>query len=261
MTEQKMALIDKDLLLRLLGRVNPRPPINPELREMGRAERELDDVISRKASSNQAKEIGHIISKHNFHKTNYENTPEGPPTLTRHLPTSSILDDAWASKTVDATPEKFQRNARSLLDHIKNSGRLGWDRDGQFVTDGKVLRGTNILDLVHSVVRPRRTSGPPEGAAEFLAALEAVNTPRELIQNAQVVRKKLNKQPIIKRSKLDLYRRVISTPLLKKKKKRPDADATPGAAERTLVGTPDASASPTTPFFSAHKSWERIKDN
>ena len=39
---EQLALIDKDLLLKLLGRDAPQPPANPFLREMGRAENELD---------------------------------------------------------------------------------------------------------------------------------------------------------------------------------------------------------------------------
>ena len=254
---EKLALVDKDQLLRLLGRVNPQPPPDPSLREMGRAESELDEVLSRDASSNQVKEIGHIIAKHNFHKTNYENEPQGPPMLTRHLPTSSVVDDSWAAKTVDATPGKFQRNARSLLEHIKNSGRVSWDKDGQLVADGTVLQGTNILDLIHSVVRPRRAFDLPKGAAEFLAALDRVNTPRELVQNAHNVRKKLNMRPPKKESKHPPARKVTiaesaSTPVTtragRKKKWLKLGDA------------PNAAAPPPPLSFPAHESWARIRD-
>ena len=184
-------MIDKDLLLRLLGRVNPQPPPNPYLREMGRAEAELDAEISQKPTSKRTKRIGNIIAKHNFHRINYEDTPQGPPLLSQAAPQPDAVLDPWSGKILETMPTKYQAPAKALLDHIKNSSRVRWGSDGQIFTDGNVIKGTNIYDLVHSLVRLRPTHTPPHGSAEFLKALESINAPTELMVNASNLKKKL----------------------------------------------------------------------
>ena len=252
---EKLALIDKDLLLRLLGRTNPQPPINTSLRELSRAESELDDVISKSASPTQVKEIGNIITKRNFHKSNYENVPQSPPILTQAVQKSGVEDDPWASNTIETAPDKFQRNTKSLLEHIKKSGRLQWGQDGRLIKDGRVIPDTNILDLVHSLVRPRPTLRPPTGFAEFLETLQSTNVPRELMLNADNILKKLNKNVSKKKSKQGPPSRAPSfeespppTPTASRKKRR----------KRTRV-TDDA-----TPFstpLSTRKKWMSIEDD
>ena len=87
-------------------------------------------------------------------------------------------------KILNATPGRFQRTTKILLDHIKGSNKMNWDRAGRLVIDRAVVEGRNVLDLVHSVTRPRKIA-TPAGADVFLKTLAEINTPTELVHNAK----------------------------------------------------------------------------
>ena len=94
---EKLALIDKDLLLKLLGRVNPQPPINPSLRELSRVEDKLSETLTQGPTSSQAGMVGNLISKHDFHKANFEKSNlvnPTPPPRRRGLRCRKVLEKA-----------------------------------------------------------------------------------------------------------------------------------------------------------------------
>ena len=64
---------------------------------------------------------------------------------------------------------------------------MGWDASGRLVVDGVPVENTNVLDLVHSVTRPRKVAAPA-GAHIFLKTLAEINTPTELVPNAKFLR-------------------------------------------------------------------------
>ena len=261
---EQLALIDKDLLLRLLNRDAPQPPANPFLREMGRAENELDAELSKKPSSLQPKKVANIIAKRSFHKANYEGTPQLPAILNKTLPQSEEKSDPWTARILSAMPDKYQRASKALLDHITNSGRLQWGADGQIIQNGNVIKGSNIFDLVHSLTRLRPSQQPPHGAAEFLEALQSINVPQELIVNATNIKKKLKTGKAISRRRKQTppaeqfsdsdASEATPIPVRRKKKTRarsPDIDLTPFSTPQSI---------PTTAKKLSVKKWQRLKD-
>ena len=106
----KLALIDKDLLLRLLSKnvdTNPTPPANPILREM----RHINDNISTTLESEdapaqiQTQKVNELLSKHdNFHQK-FEN--QQPAVTTQNRSFSVSNGDVWFEKVLDATPGRF----------------------------------------------------------------------------------------------------------------------------------------------------------
>ena len=188
MAADKLALIDKDLLLRLLGRAKPTPPADPTLRELEHIDEAREEVLSQPimAAPNKVKTISNLISDHRTHKQKYENQTTRPPIAIRN-PTSSEESDEWQQKTLDAAPGRFQRATNSLMNHIRRSGRLDWNVSGQVIKDGQVIEGSNILDLVHAVTRPRKIR-PPPGAKIFVNTLNEINTPHELMINAKAMK-------------------------------------------------------------------------
>ena len=109
---------------------------------------------------------------------------EPPP-----LPEQAYAQDRWYAKTVDAMPPSLRQKAAHLLDHIKSTENIQWDRDGRIVIDNVTLAGTNVLDLVHGATRQRKNQPTPSGARQFLEALDKSNTPKELVPNAAALRK------------------------------------------------------------------------
>ena len=86
-------------------------------------------------------------------------------------------------------PVSLRQKAINLLDHIKSTKNIQWDRDGRIVIDNVTLAGTNVLDLVHGATRQRKHQPTPSGARQFLEALDKSNTPNELLPNATALRK------------------------------------------------------------------------
>ena len=192
----KLALIDSDLLLRLLDKRVDRasPPDHPILREMSTIDRQMHGALNDPDLSDLAKsqKINSLLSKHDTFSRQFENQP--PPTVAVQpaREDSERQDrDHWYSKIVDSMPATIKHKARNLLDHIRTSKNLQWDRDGRIVIDDVTVPGSNVVDLVHGLTRMRKTHSAPEGSSQFLEALDKINTPKELVPNADAIRKKI----------------------------------------------------------------------
>ena len=189
----KLALIDSDLLMKLLDRHVDRaaPPANPILREMNTIDNQMRGTLDSPSLSalSKSQKINSLLAKHDNFSRQYENQP--PPTVAVQPPDNPEQQDQdyWYSKTVNSVPNKLQKKAKDLLDHMKASKKIQWDRDGRVVVDNETVPNTNILDLVNSVTRHRTSVAPPTGSQQFLAALDQIYTPRELMPNADSIRK------------------------------------------------------------------------
>ena len=195
----KLSLIDTELLLKLLDkRLNsappalPMPPPHPILREMSAIDDKMQGALADPGLSDLSKsqKINSLLSKHDNFTRQFENQP--PPTVSLEpppLPERAYAQDRWYAKTVDAMPPSLRQKAAHLLDHIKSTENIQWDRDGRIVIDNVALAGTNVLDLVHGATRQRKNQPTPSGARQFLEALDKSNTPKELVPNAAALRK------------------------------------------------------------------------
>ena len=195
----KLSLIDTELLLKLLDkRLNsappalPMPPPHPILREMSAIDDKMQGALADPGLSDLSKsqKINSLLSKHDNFTRQFENQP--PPTVSLEpppLPERTYTQDRWYAKTVDAMPPSLRQKAAHLLDHIKSTENIQWDRDGRIVIDNVALEGTNVLDLVHGATRQRKNQPTPSGARQFLEALDKSNTPKELVPNAAAFRK------------------------------------------------------------------------
>ena len=190
-----MALIDADLLVRLLNRIpqagQHQPPVNPVLSELNSIDGRLSAELADRGEDPtfKLKKINEMLTHHNTHADHYQKTPVGPPlkTFQPQPPTtqpqpSSI--DKWETTSIDALPKTHQRSGKALFELIKNSGgKLSWNEQGQLLKEGRIIENSNIFDLVHAVTRQRKRV-PPPGSQDFVSALNELNTPAELMANA-----------------------------------------------------------------------------
>ena len=217
----KLALIDSELLLKLLDRHADRasPPANPILREMNTIDSQMQGTLHDPKLSDLAKsqKINSLLTKHDNFTKQFQNQPPPLVAVENTQDPDQLQQDHWYTKIVNSVPQTLQLKAKSLLDHIKDSKNMQWDRDGRLVINGTTLSNTNMLDLIHGVTRQRKTQPTPTGAGEFLDALAKINTPNELVPNAAALRKSERKRRV--REMSDVSEEHV-TPSRSKKKKR-----------------------------------------
>lgn len=83
---------------------------------------------------------------------------------------------------IEAIPKMFKKKAQMLLRRLESSNDVSWDERGVVTIKGNVILGSNIIDLVSDVVRPRKTSNPL-GWTQFTSFLKEINIPKEFISN------------------------------------------------------------------------------
>lgn len=54
--------------------------------------------------------------------------------------------------------------------------------------NGKEVAGSNIVDILHGIVRARRTDRQPTGWIEVMGALKEANVPKEYVSNPTALR-------------------------------------------------------------------------
>ncbi|KAK7576268.1 hypothetical protein V9T40_012554 [Parthenolecanium corni] len=85
---------------------------------------------------------------------------------------------------ISTYPASMQKNAERLLNWIKRSNaHISWDENGIVKIKGYVINGSNIIDLIGDLMRPRKTANPPIGISTFIQTLRETNVPEELIGN------------------------------------------------------------------------------
>ena len=128
-------------------------------------------------------------------------------------------------------PKTFRQPAKVLMSKLKKHSKvIKWDPITNEVTlHGKVLRGSNILDLVGDVLRSRKST-PPMHSDIFLKTLANLNMPEEFVKNKYRISKFRSYkqrdevdggQPAKRRPKerFNSTKRYLNTPLKKKQYK------------------------------------------
>ena len=78
-------------------------------------------------------------------------------------------------------PKTLSLKTAVLLNLMHASNRISWDPTGVVSIDNNVVPGSNIIDLVHDVVRKRKNPRNPVGIHTFKQFLHEINIPKELI--------------------------------------------------------------------------------
>ena len=219
----KLALIDPDLLVRLLNErrnANPTPPANPTLREIGRIDNDMRTLLTdtKGDASTRLKKYNELLTEYDTQTDNFNKTPLGPPMrlAEESRPPRADNPDRWVDFTIDSLPKTFKRTGELLMRHIKKSGdKLGWDAQGRVVYDGVAIPDSNIVDLINSVVRKRKGVPAPAGTEAFASALTELNTPAELAPGRSTTVERTSKRSAKKKGRqmdLSSYEPQDATP-------------------------------------------------
>ena len=82
---------------------------------------------------------------------------------------------------LDTVPKSLRAKARRLMEHLKRN--VAWNDRGELLHEGVPIAGSNAVDLVHDLLRKRKTYAPM-GWRSLAKQLRTVNIPMELIGNA-----------------------------------------------------------------------------
>ncbi len=94
---------------------------------------------------------------------------------------SKPTPDFVANEILLAAPKHSKSKIPTLLNFIKQSGRIGWDNQKRLVIGGQPMENTNIVDLISHLTRKANRSPKVKGWNEFITQLKHIGTPRELI--------------------------------------------------------------------------------
>ena len=130
---------------------------------------------------------------------------------------SNLKIEQFERRVIDSLPPSLQKRGRLLIDHIKDATDISWNTRGELIKRGEVIGGSNISDMVHELLRARRSSNEPRGWGEFTTSLKASNIPNDLIGN-KIKWEEASKTDISPTKKELTPKTPQSTPHRKKKK-------------------------------------------
>ena len=86
---------------------------------------------------------------------------------------------------VDSLPIAYRNESRALLRTLIKRGadHIRWDDIGTVYVNGIRLSNSNIVDIIHSIVRTRKTSHLPNGWVQVRRVLKDMNEPSTYIGN------------------------------------------------------------------------------
>ena len=215
--------------------------ITPETKNLVRLDNQMETILQDKTQSDddKAREFSQYLQRY---LTMYDKVK------TRSLPSSleqaamentenearaeAIATEDGTTRTeqeiIDSVPVTFKSRAQNLLRKLKSHpDKISWDDHSQLVLDGTTVPGSNMVDLVNDVLRPRKNFSP-KGYEAFVQGLAEINTPEDFIRNE--ARRKL----------LLEYRdnRMGRSPMARREEETP--------AVRSFFPTPPSSGSPST---------------
>ena len=90
--------------------------------------------------------------------------------------TASVVEPA---DIVGTLPKTLQMKGRQLLSRLST---VTWNERGELIHKGVAIRGSNAVDLIHDLLRNRKTPDPV-GWQQFANQMRAANIPMELVGN------------------------------------------------------------------------------
>ena len=93
------------------------------------------------------------------------------------MPTPALVVEP--TDIVGTLPKTLQMKGRQLLSRLS---AVTWNERGELIHKGVAIRGSNAVDLIHDLLRNRKTPDPV-GWQQFANQMRAANIPMELVGN------------------------------------------------------------------------------
>ena len=105
--------------------------------------------------------------------------PSFPPPPPPTQKTDAVEEDVMIS-----VPANLKKRAARILQRLKADPEVRWNDRGEFEYRGRLIKNSNLTDLVNDVLKKKRNSvKDPRGWETFAQALQRLNVPQDLIAN------------------------------------------------------------------------------
>lgn len=152
-------------------------PVNPLHRTLNTLDFDMRSILERNDMSDEEKvqAYNQILQRYlEYNRTNKETVS------IQSKPSFDVEEDIM--RTI---PKSMKRKAESLLERIKSHPDTSWNERGEFLYRGRILPGSNVVDLVNDMLRQRK-GFEPRGRFDFARALRETNIPQDLVGNRRM---------------------------------------------------------------------------
>ena len=188
---RKMALVDPRLLDALRSQPPPPSPTDTVGKIVQTLDEEMKTILDRKDLDDGIKVTlyNQVLQRYNGLVDKRVKEPIRMISVNESTKGSKTRDDEeedtpirrLEATVLDTVPKSLQVKARRLMEHLKRN--VAWSDRGELVHEGVPIAGSNAVDLVHDLLRKRKTDAPT-GWRSLAKQLRTVNIPMELIGNA-----------------------------------------------------------------------------
>ena len=184
---RKMALVDPRLLKSLRENPTPLSPLpDPTSNAIDTTLRDLDAEMTSILDRSDA-DVSEKVRLLRYNDMTKARAAKSIPVVvavkkeaaaTMTMPTTASVVDPTA--IVGTLPKTLQMKGRQLLSRLS---AVTWNERGELMHKGVAIRGSNAVDLIHDLLRNRKTPDPV-GWQQFANQMRAANIPMELVGNA-----------------------------------------------------------------------------
>ena len=206
---RKMALVDPRLLKSLHENTTPQPPVDKILHDL---DAEITSILGPDTDvSEKVRLYNQVLLRYN----EMTNTRAAKPTPVVVMKPDTVDNEPAAEATVGTAvvtagqstdpvnivgtlPKTLQEKGRQLLSRLS---KVAWNERGELMHECVAIPASNAVDLVHDMLRNRKTARDPVGWRQFAKQMRSANIPLELVGN-DARRKHMQKPTPTKRRNL-----------------------------------------------------------
>lgn len=189
-----MIIVSPDVLQRIQNtQLSLSPTSSPSSSSVGKVagdtvselDREMTHLLNNKSLGDQDKweQYQQVLQRY-LHFATQKRKPIQLPVVEMDVnddrQTNSVLGNEQIVETFTKNYKKDARNFLKFLDGKKDL--ISWDDDGVVYIHREKIPHSNIIDLLHDVIRVRKSIQPP-GWEQLLQILKEINIPNEFVTN------------------------------------------------------------------------------
>ena len=188
----KMALVDPRLLKSLHENTTPQPPVDKILHDL---DAEMTSILGSDTDvSVKVRLYNQVLLRYNemtntraakpttpvvvMKSDNVDNAPAAGATVETAVVTAGQSTDPV--NIVETLPKTLQEKGRQLLSRLS---KVAWNERGELMHEGVAIPASNAVDLVHDLLRNRKTARDRVGWRQFAKQMRSANIPLELVGN------------------------------------------------------------------------------